>query len=321
MEVLSKSIEILIAFAMILWGGMCVMVGVGTYGLGRSRVMFNQHVGQPKSLLMAWGGLIMVNGLAAALAVFEVLGLGAYHYHLVWLGLLWISIHFISGYARLEDNLSITMLRSRNPDRGNVSRLIGVLLALGSFGLLLASFQPATEQPAWKLAVLNLLAALSLDWVVGLLISKPLIRYEQSVGAILGLVFFGALVLFSQVQPFQPTVPPSPEPTMAVTPESTLTPDNNGCVGAKEVSIEVSQQAVRAGDQIVLSIILPPSDSPLAAIWTAQYGALAETGLIYGNENKYTAPAFTVIDVLSVKLTDSSGKVVACGQRNLQIVK
>lgn len=306
-------VQLWVALAILAWGIAAILVGLGTHSVSKYWVGRNDHVGDPSPLLLVLGLGFVATGLATVGVALGWDPLRGRLALLIAIVLLLVSIQLVSGHLRFETNVSLTMRKRARMDSGLLSRVIGAVLFVAGFYLLAASngWFGWSLSPRLISAIVSVCATLLASVLINLLtgsVTRP-DAVPPVIPALVGIVAFALILTQTPLWPLgarEPEVIPLSQPQQ-----------QSG--GALEV---VSSKAVlRVSESAVLSVMnLDPALSALTFRWQADHGIVPDSWVAMPDV-AYTAPAFTVVDVIRVTVRDASGKTVDTAEYRIQIVK
>jgi len=308
-------VQIWVAMAIIVWGVLLILVGLGTHGLSKSKLLSNRSPGEPSLFVTLLGGCISGAGLASFVAALGWSPLRETFGSLITGVLLLLGIQLATGHARLENDLTLTMLRRSRGGTGIFSRVVGAVVVAASLVLLAASLRLF----GWRLSpgliasVIAVCATLFATILVNVLTGS--VTAPGSVPGWLptaiGVVVFALLLSQTPLWPLA---------ARGVTPPSTATPPAPTNLAPGQVEITSSKTILHVGEQAVLTVNVDPALHAPTFRWSADYG-IVPGDWVPTSSITYTAPTFTTVDTIQVTVRDANGRQVGTGKTKIQIVK
>ena len=300
-------IKIWVAVAVLVWGIILTLVGIGTHSLSKSRLRSNYpNIGAPNLFAVLLGMFTVGVGLALFVSALGWSPLVTAIDSLIAGALLLLGIQLATGHARFENNMSLTMIKWSKTDRGIFSRFIGVIVAVAALVFLAAS----VNLFGWRLSpglivrivdvCATLFAAVLVNVVTGSAAPKSdvLRRLITATGVVVFVLLLVETPLPGQV----------PE---LLTPISTP-------ASSQTVEIVPSKTVVHVSEEVVLTVSVDAAIRAPTFHWSADYGSVPGDWVATSSIN-YTAPAFTTVDTIRVTVRDTDGNLTT-GEVQIQVV-
>ena len=299
-------IKIWVAVAVLVWGIILTLVGIGTHSLSKSRLRSNYPIGASNLLPILLGMLTVGVGLALLVSALGWSPLAAAIDSLIAGALFLLSIQLAKGHARFENNLSLTMIKWPKADRGIFSRFIGIIVAVAALVFLAAS----VNLFGWRLSpglivrivdvCATLFAAILVNVVTGSLAPKSDVPrwLITATGVVVFVLLLVETPLLDQVRKSPtPISPPAPSEAVEIVPSKTV---------------------VHIGEEVVLTVRVDATIRAPTFQWSADYGSVP-ADWVAKSSIKYTAPAFTTVDTIRVTVRDADGNLTT-GEVQIQVV-
>ena len=294
-------IKIWVAVAVLAWGVILTLVGTGSHSLSKSRLRLNYPIGASNLPPFLLGMLTVGVGLALLVSALGWSPLATAIDSLVAGALLLLGIQLAAGYARFEDNLSVTMMKWSKADRGILSRFIGIIVAVAALVFLAAS----VNLFGWRLSpglivtivdvCATLFAAILVNVVTGSLAPKSDVpRWLITVaGVVVLILLLSKTSLLDQVRQ-------SPTPTSPVAPSQK----------EKECDIVITSLVpakinLHPGEKINVTVTIQSCGSAVTYVWSSENGTVNPSGLTNYSTISYTAPDFSGQDTIYVEVRDT----------------
>ena len=314
-------IQIWVATAILVWGVVLTLVGLGTHGLIGGWIRPVQYPGESKLCPTLLGVGTAALGLALFVSALGWSSLRDAYNSLVTGALFLLGIHLATGYARFEYNLSPTMLKNPRQDAGIFSRFLGaVAIAVSLFVLAVSLNVFGWKVPLSSLIVriievsATLFAAILVNVLTGSAVPRrPVLKLLVTVT---GVIVF-ALLISQTPGLIGPSSTPVPSPTIPQTTTATpgpITPPTG------QIEIVSSKTVLHVGEQTVLTVSVDPTTPAPTFRWRADYGTVPSDWVPTPSVT-YVAPNFTTVDTIRVTVRDANGKQVATGEIKMQIVQ
>lgn len=295
-------IQIWVAVAVLGWGIILTLVGIGSHSLSKSRLRSNYpNIGASNLFPILLGMLTAGVGLALLVSALGWSPLVTAIDSLIAGALLLLGIQLATGHARFENNLSLTMIKWPKTDRGILARFIGIIVAVTTLIFLVASM----GWFGWKMSpdlvvrivdvCATLFAAILVNVVTGSAAPKSDVLRWLITGT--GVVVF---VLLLVQTPLLGRVLESPKPIS--TPVSSQKEKECDIV---ITSLHPAKINLRPNEKINVTVTIQSCGSAVTYVWSADNGTVDPSGLTNYSTISYTAPDFSGQDTIYVEVRDT----------------